>query len=320
MTESVQGAPASSAARFARWVLPFIVSAALLAWVLSTIDVRGVWDELTVDAALVFVPALAVFLVVSLLLEAMSLVVVISHSRPFHDLWVAARIKAATYVLGTVNYALGAGGLTWLVRQRGGMSLAEAASAVLVISLFDLGSVIGLGTAGIALMGAGTLGLQAGYTLLLVLAIVGGFVVLRAPVSMGPIDRLRELTVFRDARTLPIPLLAKLAALRVAFVGSFILLAAATLRAFAIEIPPLDLVVNVSVLLLVSALPIAVAGLGTGQVVFVELFKRWAEPEALLAASLTLSFGLIVTRCTIGLTMAREFTREALAAQREDAA
>ena len=75
----------------------------------------------------------------------------------------------------------------------------------------------------------------------------------------------------------------------------------------------MPLMVNVSVMLLVAALPIAVAGLGTGQVVFVALFERYAPAETLLAASLLLSFGLIVVRSAMGLLFAHEFAREAIA-------
>jgi hypothetical protein len=62
----------------------------------------------------------------------------------------------------------------------------------------------------------------------------------------------------------------------------------------------------------VSALPIAVAGLGTGQVAVVAVFGHLADDEKLLALSLVLTAGLLALRAAMGLTMAREFTREAL--------
>lgn len=316
---SAVGPPTRSVpVRLARLALPFVVSAALLAWVLARVDARAVLARLEPGVAVIFVPALLVFLVVSLVIEALCLVTVVAHSRPFHDLIVAARIKAASYPLGLVNYALGAGATTVLLRRRAGMTLAEAAGAVFVIGLFDLGSLIAFVLVGGGLMGAATPGLRAGVILGVGAAIVAGFAVLRAPVRLGAFDRIRELDVLRDARTLPIPVLARLGVLRLVFVGCFIALVWATLEAFAVRVPPLDLIVDTSLVLLVSALPIAVAGLGTGQVVFVSLFDRFAAPETLLAASLTLSFGLIVTRAAIGFAMAHEFTAEALAARAEE--
>lgn len=308
----------SRAVRLVRIVAPFIVSAALLTWVLWDVDFRRMLSLLTAQVAWIFIPALLVFSVATLAIEAMCLVAVVSWSRPFHDHVIAARIKAASYLLGIVNYALGAGATTVLLRRRTGMTLAESAGAVFVIGLFDLGSLIALVLVGVGMMGASTPGLRIGVVVGVGAAVVAGFAVLRAPIRMGILDRIRDLDVFRDARTLPIGLLARLGALRFAFVSVFVALCWATLWAFSVDVPPLELIVNVSLLLLISALPIAVAGLGTGQVILIELFKDYAPVETLLAVSLTLSFGLLVTRAAIGLVVAREYTAEALAATKAD--
>ena len=61
-----------------------------------------------------------------------------------------------------------------------------------------------------------------------------------------------------------------------------------------------------------GALPIAVAGLGTGQIAAVVVFKGVAPPETLIALSLVLSGGLIALRTALGILFAREYTREAL--------
>ncbi len=314
MTATTARSPTSRAVRALRFVLPFVVSGALLAWVLRDIDFRQMLSLMTAQVAWDFIPALLAFAVVSLIIEAYCMVAVVSYSRPFHDLMVAARIKAASYPLSIVNYALGAGATTVLLRRRTGMTLAEAAGAVFVIGLFDLGSLLAFVLIGVGMLGASTPGLQIGVVAGVGAAVVAGFAVLRAPIRMGAFDRIRELDVFRDARLLPIGLLARLGALRFVFVGVFIALGRAIFEAFSVHVPTLDLIINVSLLLLVAALPIAVAGLGTGQLVFVGLFEEFAPAETLIAISLTLSFGLIVTRAVLGLAVAREFTVEALAA------
>jgi len=71
-------------------------------------------------------------------------------------------------------------------------------------------------------------------------------------------------------------------------------------------------------MLVVSALPIAAGGLGTGQIVFVELFSGAASEPRLLAMSVVFSMAMIVSRALIGLLFASEFAREALAATREE--
>ncbi len=298
-----------------RFALPFVVSGGLLAWVLSGVDLRGVLHHLTPEIALWLTPTLILFLIVSLTLEAICLVWVISASHPFRNWIVAARIKAASYPLGLVNYALGAGATAVLLRRRAQMTLTEAAGAIFVIGLFDLGSLIACVLGGMAWLGTPNMGLRAGLIVLLGLLAIGGLGALRAPIPMGPIDRLRELEIFHDARTLPLSVLLKVAGVRLLFVGVFIVGVGITLKIFGVNVPVADLIVNTSILLLVGTLPIAVAGIGTGQVVFVALFESYAQEETLIAASLTLSFGMIVTRAAVGLAFAREFTAEALAAQ-----
>lgn len=307
----------SRTARVLRWTLPFAVSAILLGWILSGMDLAALADRFTPQVAVIFVPTLVVFLLISLAIEAVSLVWVVSYYHDFSSWMLAARVKAASYLLGLINYALGAGAVTLLLRRRAGVPLSQAAGSVLLIALFDMGSLVLITLVALGLHESEASMLRTGSVALGALALLGSFALLRAPIPLGPIDRLRDWKVLQAARTLPIGLLIRLGVLRLAAVGSFIVLTGATLRSFNVDIPLAPLIVSICILLVISAIPMAAAGLGTGQVAFVALFEGYAEPETLLAASLTLSFGLIVTRAAIGLLFAREFTAEAFDARRE---
>jgi hypothetical protein len=129
-------------------------------------DIGAVIGRMTLHVALHFVPAILLFLVVSLLIEAVCLVLVVNHSGASLDLATAARVKSASYLLGLLNYALGAGALTLLLRRRARMPLGDAAGAVLLIGLFDLGSILLLVLLGSGLMGSDAPGVQAGIVLL----------------------------------------------------------------------------------------------------------------------------------------------------------
>ena len=303
--------------RFLRWTLPFLVSAALLWWILSGMDMGTLRDLLTAEVASTFVPLLLAFIVLSLAIEAICLVWVVSHYHEFSSFVLAARIKAASYLLGLINYALGAGAVALLLHRRSRVPLGQAAGSVLLIGLFDMGSLLLLALAALGLREADGSSLNAGFTALAAGALFLGFAVLRMPFSLGPLDRLRELPLFEAARTLPLNLLMRLGFLRIAFVGSFIILTGGALRSFGVEIPTLPLIVGVCALLLISAIPMAAAGLGTGQVAFVTIFEGYGAPEVLLATSLTISFGMILCRALIGVAFAREFTAEAFRARRE---
>jgi hypothetical protein len=305
--------------RAVKWVLPVAVSGGTLIFLLTRIDFREMAGHVDARVALVLVPSLLAYGAWSLWIEALSLARLLPPSSQSLTPWICAKIKAASYPLALVHYALGAGALALLLRRRGSTGISDAAGIVTLIALFDLGILLVLTALGAALISTRAPAVQVSLLLAALLGIAAGFAFLRTSFSLGPLERVRNLDLFRAAREARAGTLVELGALRFLFVSSFIAMAGAALAAFGILVPVGDLIVNVAGVSLVVVLPIAVSGLGTGQVAFVYLFRHWAEPEALLACSLTLSAGMIVLRAGIGLLFARELTREALAAHEAEA-
>lgn len=298
------------------WLIPAIVSAAMLAFLATQIDFGAAVSHLDARVAQILLPSLAAYSVLSWWIEALSLERAARH-EPRIPTWTYARIKAATYPLAIIHYAIGAGALAYLLRRRADLGLSQAAGAVLIISLLDLGLVVLLTALGAAFVASEALAVRGGLVATAVAGLTLGFGFLRAPFSFGPLDRIRDLEVFRPARDASLALLLTLGLLRLGFVAVFVGIGAAALAAFGVSVPLADLVVNICGVALIAALPIAVAGLGTGQVAFVYLFSNWADAETLLACSLTLSAGIIAVRATLGGLFAWEFAREAYSAVRE---
>lgn len=306
-----------------RWfqrLLPAFVSAAALFWLFSNVEIDGIRATLSWRVVAVLVPSLLVYGAVALAIEAASIMQLTPRRPEGFGPWTAARIKCATYLLGIVNYALGAGALAVLLRRRAGLGLGASASVVLLISSLDLVIVIAFGGAGAAVSGIDTasLGTQGVAVAALVgMGFFGGLTLLRIPGPLGPLERIRSLAFFGALRTTPLSVLAQVGCLRVLFSLSFISLSAAAFYAFDIWPGAGRLIAGMMFVALVSALPIAVAGLGTGQAAVLVAFRGLAEPGALLAMSLVLSAGMILLRAAMGLIFAREFTREALDETRE---
>lgn len=302
--------------RLLRSVLPFAISGALLAYLFTRVDARAMAESLTPGVLLRWALPLVAFNFVTLAIESHCLHRVVRLARRSLDHWTTARIKAACYLLSVINYAVGAAGLSILLRRRAQLPLMEAASVVFLISLFDVGAVLVLAALGATLLQTDALGVRIGLMALMIGAIAAGFVFLRIPVSLGPLDRVRDMFVFRASRLAPAPLLVELGVLRLVFIGCYVVLLGALLAAFGIDVGALRLAMNTAILLVVAALPIAAGGLGTGQLAFVELFEGSAAEAELLAASLVYTLGLISSRALLGWAFAFEFTREALEADR----
>ena len=292
--------------------VPVLVSAGVLIWLLGNMELAALADALTWRVAAVIVPALLAYGALTLLIEAVSITRLVNAPREAFGIWTAARLKCASYLLGIVNYALGAGALAVLLRRHTRLSLGEAASLVLLISSADLVVVLAMVGLGAALVETNAPTVQAGAIVAVMLGCFGARTLLRMPGSLGPLDRIRSLAIFEGIRTVPLARLGELMALRVCFTSSFVALFACSFVAFEVWPPFAELVVGVLVVGVVAGVPIAVAGLGTSQAAFLFIFAEHAPQEMLLAQSLVLSAGMLALRGLMGLVFAREFTREAL--------
>jgi len=257
---------ASRLERRARVLVPFVVSGALLTYLLRRIDLRVALDYMTPEILIRFSLPLLLFLGITLLIEAQCLHRVARANAadvmPLSRM-TAARIKAACYLLGLLNYALGAAGLSVLLQRRAGASLAAAAGMVFLISLFDIGGVLAWVAAGATLLESDAFGVRLGLLAGMIFSILLGLVFLRAPISMGPLEAVRDLAILRAPRTAPISLLVEIGILRLLFVGCFVALGGALFWSFGIEVGVTQLAMNIGILLVVSGLPIAAGGLGT---------------------------------------------------------
>jgi hypothetical protein len=296
-----------------RAFVPFAVTAASF-WAIShRVDWLDAFAHIHAGALVVLLPALAVWAGLSLWVDALSLLR--SGPGPARASFAAlARLKAATYPLGILHYALGAGALVVLLRRRAGLALSDATGTVMLIAAFDLLALLLLAAGAGAWVATEEVGLRVG---ILAVGLIGAplaLFLLRTPADLGPLEALRGLGMLRAARDLPTPQLLQLLGLRVLFVAIFIGLGGAALASFGIRPPLGTLVVGLAQVALVAALPIAVAGLGTSQAAFLYVFRSLAPADELLACSVALSAGMIAVRIGLGALFAREFALPALAA------
>jgi uncharacterized membrane protein YbhN (UPF0104 family) len=297
--------------------LPAAVSLGLLVWLLAKFDLRAILSALDARVAIVLLPSVLIWGISTLGLEALSIMRALTAPPSSFTLGTAARIKCASYLLGIIHLTLGGAGLAVLLRQRTGITLGQSAGVVLLIMLTDLVITLSAGVLGATFSEAAASALPVGLLALIAAGLVFGVGILRAPGSLGPIERIRSLPMFVALRQIPLARLLELAALRCVFVACFIAIGGAAFVAFDIPAEVARIVVGMAILAVVGALPIAVSGLGTGQVAAVYLFRDLAPAETILAMSLVLTFSLTSLRLLMGLAFAREFARQALAAARE---
>jgi hypothetical protein len=296
--------------------LPFVVTAAILAYLFDRIDLAAAFATLTAESASILIPAILIYGFVSLAIEGVSLARLTDSAGRPASVSTCSRIKAASYSIGMLNYALGIAALSVLFRRRVGLGLATAAGLVATVSVTDLAMLIAIAVVALVFAASDGPALQLGTVAFVAAGLAFGLVFLRTSRSLGPLERLRQLDLFKTVRSAPLRTLLELALLRIGFVFTFIGAGHGSMIAFGVQVPADELIVGMSVVALVGALPIAVAGLGTVQLATVELFGAYADEATLVACSLSMQAAMLAVRLSMGLVVAREFTREAAEATR----
>jgi hypothetical protein len=299
--------------------LPWIVTVAAIGWIFATTDLQGMIDAVRQADWVLFLGAMAGLYLLVWVADSYAVLWVL---RRFHVPTLRLRDvmppRGATYLLGIINYAAGTAAMTVYFRRRYGIGVIQGGASLLLMMLGDLGILV-LVTA----VGAGTLPPEVRPGVWLILACfvagaIGHLVFWRAPWTWGPLERVRALPQFRGFRDATIRDYAAIVATRIPIVALYIAIHAVTLHAFGIRIPFERLLVYVPAQMFVAALPISVAGLGTGQAAQRLLYAPYVgsdrasvvaglDPAVAIidAYGLALFLGFVLPRVIIGLLCTR---------------
>ena len=131
-------------------------------------------------------------------IEAECLVLLLPASRDVFGRGTAARIKAASYPLALIHYAIGAGALAVLLNRRTARGVGDAAGTVGLISLFDIGIQLLMLILGFAVLetDAAAADVRVGVAIGVASCLGLGFFGLRTRLPLGPLERIRRLSIF----------------------------------------------------------------------------------------------------------------------------
>lgn len=301
-------------ARVWAWRLfPYVFAGSVIALIVRRYSPQAIYAEMTKGNSLPLLPiALGTFAVSLLFVCAADSIVFRGLLEPGRVPRYRAVIrgKAATVLLHIVHYALGQGAYaTWLARKTG-LTVGRVTALLVYVVAAELCSVCVYASAVIAigkpqvpvavpaLAAAIALGISGAVVLLPSLRdVLGRFVI------FGPWVRMSR------ARGL-LQLLARLPQHMTTTFGTWF-----AARVFGLEIPLWVMLSYVPVILIVSSLPVNVAGFGAVQGVWL-LLSPWAKPEQILAFSVVWQ----IASCFALVARGLPFVRGALSDIREGAA
>ncbi len=223
--------------------------------------------------------------------------------------WKEARaLRGLTYLATPINWNLGTAAIILHLRRSKGIGALQSTSTMLFYGIIDL-----LVLATLALVGASTLpDSPAIAQIQRAAAIADGFAIAMLVVLMTSrpgwswLQRFRAAGIFSTHRQATLRDLAVLVAVRACYFTGFVLYFWLGTWAFHAAAPLLFAMAATPIVLVVAALPITPAGLGTQQAAMLYLFAPHGSEAAILAFALCFPVALICARLPLGLLYIRD--------------
>ncbi len=288
------------------------VTAGALGWLFWRTPLSDVWAALS-HAAPWTVPAILIAAALVYLADGYAMWKTFGWflaKLPLREIMV---VRGATYLLAIINYSIGQGAIVYFVHRARGVPVMRGVATVLLIMGTNLLTLLLVVTLGFLLPGTQPKGLAPAVAL-----VWAGLAVYVLVLTLRP-KWLMSRPIFDVL--LQAGLAGHLRAVLVRFPHVIALIAVelAALRGFGVDVPWAAALGAIPVVLLVSALPISVQGLGTTQAAMVLLFSGYvpptfADPNAVvLGASLTAQAVALVFQAATGLVCMRSQIAQGLA-------
>lgn len=262
-------------------LLPWVVTAALVVYLVHTTDLPRAWEALRRANIALLVLYSLLTVAIAYIVDTFSLKLAFSrfhHETTMGDL---LPVKAASYLLNILNYNAAAGSIALMMKVRREVPVVEGLGTMLWVSVVDLAILNLMALVGTLFvdLGSGAFAVRA-VNVGIIGAFVGSLIYWNGGFDFFVLGRLRGWRVFNGFRVAALRDYATIGLVRVVLIVVYILSNWLVLPLFGIPIPLHALFVYIPILALINVLPISVSGLGTGQVVMRVLFSSYVILEA----------------------------------------
>lgn len=267
---SSEPAPPSKAWTVIKRLLPYLIAAGALVWVLSKTDLKELQRALEHAPIVWFVAVSAVMLLLNCAADTFAMSSVFrwfGSPVPYRDLFL---VRASTYLLAIVNYHVGQAAIVGYLYRARKVPFLRATGWILFIIGINVGTLFLLASAG-ASKATGDLAMLR----LVPVACAAGVVAYSALLLWKP-QVIAKRALFAPLFEMGITGHIKGVLVRLPHVGVLLLWHFVSLRMFKIQVGPLDALLYLPAYFAVASLPINVNGLGVAQMVAVAFFSRFA--------------------------------------------
>ncbi len=267
-------------------LLPWIITTAILGYIVATTDLDAALLTLQNANWLGFIPAVIVLCILVFLFDSGCLVLLFRRFNAQVTFKEMLPLKGTSYFLNVINYNAAAAGIALFFRNRKQVPFLEALSSMLWMSFIDIVSLATLMLLGMAM--AGDVSISAEYQRILIglagfiyLILAGSCIYWNAGFDWVFLGRMRTWKIFTAFSQATLRDYLTFIGLRTAFVTTYVASQWIAMPFFQMEATMQQLFLVVPVLTFVGTIPLTtVAGMGTVQVLMRTLYADFVPATA----------------------------------------
>jgi len=293
----------STAIAWLKKLAPWAIAGGILYYLFADASIAAAWEAALSARLELFLPAMLLVVLLWFWIDSSAFAFLFTrYNAPLS--WAEARsLRGVTYLLTPVNWNLGTAAVILHLRTSKNIGALDSTSTMIFYQMID-----GMLLAGYVLIGTTLLPDSPETQSIRNIALAFEcFQIFNLMVFMGTrprwpwLERLRARGFFRTLRMATMRELGVLLSLKALYFAAWIGIYWLGCHAFGIELPLYLAIAATPAILLVGALPVTPAGLGTQQAAMLYFFSPYGTEEAILAFGLTFPVVLILIRCGIGV-------------------
>ncbi len=284
-------------------LVPWAIAGGILYYLFSEASVAEAWEAARTARLEIFLPAMLFVVLLWFLIDSAAFAYIFTRYNAFLSGAEARSLRGMTYLLTPINWNLGTAAVILHLRSSKRISALDSTSTMMFYQMID-----GMILAGYVLIGVVLLpdssetrslrNIALGFECFQVFILI---VFMNARPSWPWLERLRARGLFRTLRMATLRELGFILLLKTLYFAAWIGIFWFGCHAFGIELPLFLAIAATPAVLMVGALPITPAGLGTQQAAMIYFFSPYGDEAAILAFGLTFPVALIIIRCVVGV-------------------
>ncbi len=292
------------------WIAAIII----LVIIFCRIDLGQFFDALRHANIYFFLLLIAMFVIIWFLLEAQNLMALLTyfgHKTSYREM---LNIRGVTYLFMSVNYYMGAGGMTYYLKLYKGIPLLRGAGLMFFYTVATQLSLFVMSAIGCLFIfkRSPILNWILLFSIVSLFAYAIGYSLFKYLPVKGILKKLKELAVLGTFSESTLKTNCHMVFWRILYYSTFILLYYGGVKAFHMNIPIKVLAAYVPVILLIIGLPITPFGLGTVQAAMLVFFKDYGSDANILAFGIAYSTSIVIARSILGLMYVGKVTKNGI--------